>query len=98
MRSLFQPGSESPLELLELSLSGGLGTERKNRLNNTPIRDDDNKEGPIFSIKFLKVGVERIRGGGSGRGRGQIMHETGRILHYRFVHPDQGVIRIATNR
>ena len=35
----------------------------QNRLNNTPIREAVNEEGPLLSIKFLEVGAERIFGG-----------------------------------
>ena len=60
---LFIPGSESPSELSELSLFGGPEVKIQNRLNNIPIREAVNEEGPLLSIKFLEGGAERICGG-----------------------------------
>ena len=39
-RFLFRPGGESLLELSELSLIGVPGVKRRNRLINTPNRED----------------------------------------------------------
>ena len=63
-RSLFCPGSESPLESLssEISLSGGSVVNREYNYIKTTNRDTDDYEGLLCYIKFLQWGGAIIFG------------------------------------